>query len=392
MAIKGLFLSNAGIVGDRVQDFASAMLYLHAGGTAPLLAISSGMESEDGGDVIFSWFEEVKITNRAACVSGGTGTSVVVSDASAFVPGAVLLVEETGEFLLVTAVASNTLTVTRGIGGSTVVSITGAHNVVKVGTAHEEASNMPQAVMNQGQPFSNYQQIFRNTWSVSGTAKAITFQTGDKVAKSKREAAGFHSEDMERAYIWGTKHVGSLNGKPFYMMDGLLTQIAARGGKVRTQPGGGMTLAEFRDFLRDIFTTNVKGMPNERICFGGNIALQVLNEAARKDGVHNFDTGATEFGLKFSKFISPFGELTIMTHPIMNESPVWQKELYVLHPGGIKTKWLRRTFHDDYDRSGTRANGIDADQGVITSQTSIKAMAAATMGIYKGITTAVASA
>ena len=391
MAIKGLFLSNAGIVSDRVGDFAGALLHLHAGGTAPMLAISSGMESEDGGDTVFAWFEESKITGRAATVSGGTTTTVVVDDASFYVDGTVLLNENTGEVLLVTAVATNTLTVVRGIGGTAIVSIGGAHFLTKIGTAFEEASNMPVSVMNQGAVYTNYQQIFRNSWSVSGTAKVVQFQTGDKIAKSKRDAAGFHSEDMERAMIWGVKHVGTKNGRPFMMMDGVLQQIKARGGKVRAAAGGNLNLAEFRDFMRDVFTVNIKGMPNERIAFGGNIALQVLNEAARKDGVHNFESGETEFGLKFTTFQSPFGDLKIMTHPLMNESPVWQKELYALHPGAIKTRWLRRTFQDDYDRSGTRPNGKDADEGVLTSQASIKVMGAQTMGIYTGITTATAS-
>lgn len=391
MAIKGLFLSNAGVVGDRVGDFASVLLQLQAGGTAPLLALSSGMESEDGGDTVFAWFEEVKITGRTAVVSGGTTTTVVVADGSSYIDGTVLLVEETGEVLLVTASVNNSLTVTRGIGGTAIVSVGGTNNVVKIGNAYEEASDMPVAVMNQGTVFTNYQQIFRNTWSVSGTAKVITFHTGNKLAKSKREAAAFHAEDIERSMIWGVKHVATKNSKPFFMMDGVLSQIKQRGGKVRAQ-GASISMAQFRDFLRDVFTTNIRGMPNERIAFAGNIALQTLNEAARKDGVQQFETGATEFGLKFTKFISPFGDLNILTHPLMNESPLWQEELYVLHPGAIVTKWLRRTLTDDHDKSGSRPNGKDADEGVLTSQTSIKVMGAQTMGIFTGINTAVASA
>lgn len=391
MAIQGLFLSNQGIVSDRVGDFAGALLQLHAGGTAPLLAISSGMESEEGGDTVFAWFEEVKITGRTNCVSGGTGTTVVVGDGSSYVDGTILLVEETGEYLLVTAQSNNSLTVVRGIGGSSVVSITGSHNVVKVGTAFEEASSMPKAVMNQGSVYTNYQQIFRNTWSVSGTAKVIQFHTGNKLAKSKREAAGFHAEDMERAFLWGIKHVGTKNGNPFLMMDGILQQIQTRGGVVRAQSTN-VTQMELRDFLREIYTTNIKGMPNERIAFAGNIALQTLVESARKDGTHNFESGATSFGLKFMTFMSPFGDIKILTHPLMNESPLWQKELYVLHPGAIKTRWLRRTFTDDHDKSGSRPNGKDADEGVFTSQVSIKVNGASTMGIYTGIDTPAASA
>ena len=390
MAIKGLFLSNQAIVSDRVGDFAGAILHMHAGGTAPLLAISSGMESEDGGDTVCAWFEENKITGRTQVQSGGVTTTVSVTDASAYVPGMVLYVEETGEVMLITDVVDNDLSVTRGMGGTTITSLAGAEHVVKIGSAYEEASEKPQAVLNQGAVYTNYQQIFRNTWSVSGTAKVVEFHTGSKLAKSKREAAGYHAEDIERAMIWGVKHIGTRNGKPFFMMDGILSQIRQRGGVVQAQMTN-TSMADFRDFLRRVFTTNVKGMPNERIAFAGNIALQTLNEAARLDGSHEFSTGETDFGLKFSKFISPFGDITVMTHPLMNESPLWQSEMYVLHPGAIKTKWLRRTFTDDHDKSGSRPNGLDADEGVLTSQVTIKAMAGQVMGIYTGMDTPAAS-
>jgi len=391
MAIQGLFMSNQGIVSDRQGDFTGALLQLHTGGTAPLLAISSGMESEDGGDTMFTWFEETKITGRTNTVSGGTGTTVVVGDGSSYVPSTILLVEETGEILGVDATATNSLTVTRGLGGTTVTSITSSMNVVKIGSAHEEASSKPTAVMNQGLPYTNYQQIFRNTWSISGTAKSVSFHTGDRLAKNKREAAGFHAEDMERAMIWGSKHIGQKNGKRFFLMDGILSQIRQRGGQIQAQDGGSTSQEEFRDWLRRLFTTNIRNRPNERIAFAGNIALQTLAEAARKDGTHNFESGEAAFGIKFNKFMSPFGDLTLMTHPIMNESPLWQQEIYALHPGAIKTRWLRRTFTDDYDTSGSRPGGLDADEGVFTSEAAIMAMGAETMGIFTGMNASVAS-
>lgn len=390
MAVKGIFASDRQIVGNRVGDFASALLQVNPTGSAPLLALSSGMRKARAVDTIVTWFEENKITGRTAVVSGGTTTTVVVADGSSYVAGVILLVEETGEMMQVTAVSGNSLTVIRGLSGTTIASVSGSNNVVRVGNAHEESSAIPVAVVNQGFPRMNYEQIFRNAWAISGSAKAVQFHTGSQLAKNKSDAAFFHAEDIERAIIWSQKHIGTNNGQPFRIQDGLLKQIEDNGGQVATQ-GNDISQAELRDFLRLVFAHNIKGQPNERIAFCGDIALQTLNEAVRLDATQNFVTEDTEFGLKFHRFISPFGEVKLMTHPLMNENPVWQEELYIFHPAAIRTRWLRSTDSENFDSSAAGTQGRDADEGVITSEMCVEAMASSTMGIFRGINTAVAS-
>jgi hypothetical protein len=99
--IQGIFASNQGIVGDRAGDFASAILQLAPTGTALVLALSSGMGKESAQDTIFHWFEDSHQAGRALCASGGTGVTVVVDDGSKYVPNQILLVEDTGEIIMV---------------------------------------------------------------------------------------------------------------------------------------------------------------------------------------------------------------------------------------------------------------------------------------------------
>jgi hypothetical protein len=112
--IQGIFASNQGIVGDRAGDFASAILQLAPTGTALVLALSSGMQKEGAQDTIFHWFEDSHQAGRSNIVSGTTTTSLTVGDGSQYVPNQVLLIEETGEIVMVTAIAGNVLTVIRG--------------------------------------------------------------------------------------------------------------------------------------------------------------------------------------------------------------------------------------------------------------------------------------
>jgi hypothetical protein len=399
MAIQGIFASNQGIQGERVGDFASAILMTNPTGKAPLLGLTAGMPKESAQDTTFTWFEDAHESGRQACVSGGTTTTVVVADGSFYTPNTILEVQETGEHLFVTAAVGNSLTVVRGFAGTTVVSISGSHHVQKIGNAHEEGSAIPTPVTQQGAPRFNFVQIFRNAWAITGTAKAVKYLTGSKVAHNKQMCAMYHSEDIERSFIWGKKTLTTLNNKQFRTTDGILTQIETYGGTVETansDDGGGATPGDLsridlEDFIQEIFAYNIKDQPNERITFIGNKALAEINKMSFLDGSYQFTQGETKMGIKVTTVQTPFGDLKLMSHAMMNENPIWTHEMYVLHPGGIKKRTLRDTFPENLDGSSQGTQGRDADEGVITSEMGIQVGAAKTMGIYRNIQHAIPS-
>ncbi len=388
MAVKGVFASDQGIQGDRKGDFAAALLQVNPTGSAPLLALSSGMESADAADTVVTWFEENHISGRINLTNNaGTATSIVVDDASFTVAGAIYLFEASGEYVYVQSVSGSTLTVIRGFAGTTVTAIDGSSTpepIQRIATAHEEGSSKPTAVANLGFPRFNYLQIFRNAWDVTGTARNVEFHTGNLVAKNKRDAGFFHAEDIERAMWFSLKSIGVKNGKPFRTMDGVLAQITTN----VTAQGADIQQSDLNEHFETVFSRNIKGKPNERIAFCGNKVILTINKIAHFDGVNNLSPGQTEFGFKITKWLTPFGDITLMTHPLFSESPVWTENLYTLHPGAMRTRWLRRTHEDTNDRDGTRA-GVDADFGVFTSELTVEYRAELTGGKFTGINTAV---
>lgn len=399
MAVQGIFTSNQGIVGDRVGDFSSAVLQIYPTGTALMLALSSGMQKKAAGDTIFNWYEDAHISGRSAITGGGLTTAVTVADTSNWVPGSILMVEETGEYMLVTALAGLTVTVIRGLAGTAITSVSNGMNFYAVGNAREEASGLPTAVTQSGHPRLNYTQIFRNGWAISGTAKAIKFQTGNRTAKNKADCGMYHAEDMEKAMLWGKKHLGQLNGKQFRMTDGIVTQIEQYGGVVATAASkvngnatpGYLSLADFNEWMRQVFKRQIKGQPNERIAIGGDQVVAVINRCVQLDSVYQITQGESKVGISVWTIVCPFGTLKLMTHPLMNESPYWASQLYALHPGGIAKRVLRDTFNEDYDNNGNRIVGKDADEGAMTTEMGIEVGGAATMGIMRNITAAVKS-
>ncbi|HMD81653.1 MAG TPA: DUF5309 family protein, partial [Anaerolineales bacterium] len=276
LAVKGVFASDSGIVGDPKGDFATALLQEVPTGNAPFFALSSGMKSTPAIDTVVHWFEESHLSGRTTLAESGfddSETDMTVADASFLVAGAILLVETTGEQVLVTGVSGSVLTIVRGFAGTSASAATSGDGIQKIGTAQAEASEKPTAVMNVGDPIFNFTQIFRNTWNVSGTTAAVQYYTGNKVAKSKRDASLFHAEDIERSLWFGRRSNGTVGGMPFRTMNGLDAMITTN------VDGAGSTTnwQELEDFLRAIFEKNIKGEPNERIAFCGNQALSVIN-------------------------------------------------------------------------------------------------------------------
>lgn len=382
-AVKGVFASDSGIVGDVKGDFAAALLNEVPMGTATLFMLSSGMESENATDTVINWFEEGHHAGRTTLAEDldTSETGIDVADGSFIVPGRIGMIESSGEQVYVTAVTGNTLTVVRGFAGTTAaVASTGAGFQI-ISNAHEEASSRPVAVTYLGAPRFNYMQIFRDTWNISGTAQAVAFYTGSKLAKTKRDASMLHAEAIEKALWFGRKTVGVVNGMRFMTMDGMDAQITTN----VTAAGATTNWAQLDTFLRSVFAYNIKGKPNERVAIGGNGALAVLNDIARIEGMIQINVGQTEFGLNVNRWVTPYGNISLLTHPLFNESPLWTKDLRVFHPGAVKMRWLRRTFEDQYDRNGTRA-GVDADFGVFTSELSMQYMVERTGGRLTGLT------
>lgn len=388
MAVRGIFTSDAGIAGDKKVDFAGALLQTEQAGDAPFFALSAGMKNEPINSIVSVWFEEDFLTGRKLVSNNaGTGATLTVDDGSDVVPGQFYLIESTGELVYVTAVSGETLTVERGFAETSVQSIDGSGTPLglqRIGTAHEEASARPVSFANLGYPVFNYVHIFRNSWDASGTAQAVQYHTGDVVAKNRREAAMFHSEEIERALFFSKRSAGVRNGHAFRTMDGLITRIATN---VVAQAGGGVKWVDIREFVQDVTNIRIKGMPNERIGFVGNSVLNVVDNLAWNFGVVNLEPGATMFGMNIRKLRTPYGDINLVTHPMFNMSPIWTEQLVLFHPGAIVIRWLRPTHEDNYDRDGSRA-GVDADFGVITSELTCEYKVEKTAGLFTGMNTA----
>lgn len=365
--IKGIFNSDSGIQGETAPGFASAILRTQVGGTAPLLALSAGMKSQDlSGVWSVMWIGEQHNTGRlqvAANVASATTTSITLKDASSVLPNQFYLVEATGERIFVIDVSGNVLTVVRGFQDTTskAAAIATDAYIQRIGTAFPEASNAPSSAYELGMPDYNVTQIVRTGWDVSNTAAVITYKTGARVANSIKQAGQFHAEDIERILWYGRRFMMKAGGKPFRTMGGVEffnTQ------NITTVASNGTTgFSDINSFLETIFTRNIDGQPNERLAFCGNTVISVINEIVKDNSQMNITPGITDYGMRVLNWMCPFGSISLMTHPMFNQNAVWSRNLWLLHPASMVLRYLRRTM--PYAITG---DGVDAQRGGFTTE------------------------
>ncbi|KAK0039459.1 major capsid protein [Biomphalaria pfeifferi] len=397
MSIRGIFASHSGIVGERVGDIASRVLMLGYTGTAPLLALSSGMPKEGVVDTSYSWVEDSHISGNTQA-TGNVNTAVTtipVEDANIWTKNTIIMNQTTGEYMLITAINSDTsVEVLRAIGATTAQNITTGDRLQHIGSAYAEGSGKPDPVTQKGENRTNYVQIFKNGWAVTGTAKAVKFHTGSQLAYNRQQALGYHLEDLEKSFIFGRPTVRHINGQQLRISAGIRYQIATYGGLVESANAGGagqMNLDGIFSFMRRIFDRNVKGMPNERISFTGSGTLELIQQMVRKDTQYNITQGEDKYGIKVMKLTGFSGDLTLASHPLFTENSAWGKELLVLHPGLIKKRVLRESWEETFNTTQSNTNGDDKEEGYIGIELGWQAQAVETMGYMTNITTAVAS-
>lgn len=100
MAVKGIYVSDAGALNERNEGLANTILSEARGSAVPLFALSAGLAEENATGAVFSWYEEGIWTTRSvitAVPAPGTGNLLTVEDTSWITENMVMMIESTGE-------------------------------------------------------------------------------------------------------------------------------------------------------------------------------------------------------------------------------------------------------------------------------------------------------
>jgi hypothetical protein len=369
------------------KSFSTMITRLMPNGSAPLFGLTSMLSDETAAAVEHGFFSKTMIFPELKINNGGgyaAGATTFANDSTANVlPGMIMRIERTGENIIINSVTDATdVVVTRAVGTVAAAAILDNDDMYQVGTAFEESSVRPSANNIIPVRVTNLTQIFRNTWSISGSANSTEVIAGDSTeAENRHDCAAFHATNIESAIFFGQKSQGTRNGQPFRTMDGLINMIEAPanyppsyGGATNAWIAGSTTnWTQMLGYLDPVFdqTTDPKGA-RERLLFVGGTSKLVINEIARLNGQTNLMDGQTNFGMEFSTLTTPRGKFRVIEHPLFNTNSTWARMAVAVDLPTFRLAYLkgRKTSSKEFNTSGNQAadNGIDAVGGTLTTE------------------------
>lgn len=360
---------------ERPTSFRETILFLNPNGKAPLFALTEKLGSEKVDDPMFSWWNErnsvIRLTLGATAITT-SNTLTVAAGGLQLRPNQVIKVDVIGtaepssyvaanvELALVSSVTSDTaIVLKRGQFGTTPVALTtGTTFLTALGTAFGEGSTRPAAVSNNPTKYTNYCQIFRSNWAITGTADKTFARTGSAYKNDRERATFAHSRDIEMQFLFGipaevTDPSPQATGNKMRLTGGLRNFITSNVTIFQTTP----TVDTFFDASYPIWNWDTRA-GDQRMAFCGNGFLNSLNKLARNQT--NTVIQQTEvlkmYGMNLNVWQFPQGQIGFRTHPLMNIHAQYNYSAFIIDPTQLKYRYMRDTkLMENQQDNGTDA-------------------------------------
>jgi hypothetical protein len=387
---------------ERPKDFRESILFYNPNGTAPIFALTGKAGKKTVTDPQFFWWSEPNTLWRGVMSLGGgslgstdTTFTIASTDPTSTTPGALWstathlkqgdllrvepasdLVAYTQELVQVDTVLSDTqFTAVRGAGGTTPATISDGIGLSLIGSAYAEGTGAPRAVSRNPIKYTNYTQIFKDTYELTGTVTETFARTGDPWSNDKKRKMFDHARAIEQGILYGlpSETVGS-NGKPLRTMGGIrqflpasqITIWGAGGG----QPATPTTIFTLLDAIQPVFDIDTEG-GDTRIAFMGNQAIVELNKVlqASTNLRINFSQEVKIYGLDFKELILPRGRLLLRSHPLLSRHPLYKKSGFVIDFASLKYVALKG--RDTRTRDDVQLKDEDVRRGFVQTEASL---------------------
>ena len=305
-------------------SFSSGIRKISPNGWAKLFMMSAAMGKATIHDyVVRDAFEGLPystftLNSAAPAVAPNTVQTLDVVDSSRVIPNQIHMMAS-GERLFVISVAGNQVTVKRGMGMTAPALLPAGSSSFKVDDAFEEGSLRPMGMSSTPTMLENYTQIFRHTWSQTGSSVAIVNMFGQTFDTSLREhALNLHATSIEMALLMGEKSYATHKGQRLSTMDGVIAQIKRNAPQNVLQAPNVVTYSWLAKATRKLFDiTYNPGESTGRTVYVDSTALMALQELGRNYGMVMTDPATNVFGSIFTMFRTPNGTFVIQEHPLL---------------------------------------------------------------------------
>jgi len=315
----------------RPRNYRELFTLLEPSGNAPLNALLAMGQSESTNDPAFRNFRdelpERRMTVNGAVASTGTGSETITLDADNenkfAIAGSIVVNAATGEVMHVTADTTGTsLAVTRNVGGTAHAIADGAELFI-AGFAAQEGADTPTAVSFDAVMVENFCQIFRTSFSVTGTMNSTYLRTGDKQDEARVKALKMHMSDIERAMFFGKKDEDNASSaQPRRFTGGLMTSLTNK-WDVGTASSSAINAADGilteEEFDLALTETIFKFGSNSKIAFVGAKVANHLQQFGKDRWQPTQVEGA--YGVNLTRYSTFAGDLMVHLHPQFRQIP-----------------------------------------------------------------------
>ena len=326
----------------------------------------------------------------------GALTQIAISDDNMFIPSQVYEIPSTREQVLVINTTGNIAVLKRGVGTVSPQAAPAGTEMFFVGTANEEASFCPPGMAEGTSSLQNYMQIFRESWSMSGSAAAMDpalLYNPQTVARLKKEMMRRFMLGIERARIFGQREETVVNGKRLFKMDGIINMIYNYAPQNVIAAGATTTIADLEDMTDKLFDVTIEGaLSTSKMAIGGTKAMRVINALGRTAGTTEYTNSETSFGMVFSKFVTRRGSINFMLHPMFDSHPLYENALMFLEPSSMEPVHLRGRQSLVYNTDHLANNCQDAMSGGVLAELGLRVKVPEANGIILGLTAAACTA
>lgn len=384
-AIAGLRGTGDWATDERPKNFLEMILWLNPNGDTPINGFLAKSSTKATDDPEFSWFEEtldilqLQLNDATGMLAADTAV-VVDSGALNLVPGDILLVEKAGtnqtatydnELVRVTSVTNDTsFAISRGEAGTTAAPIADNDYLLNVGSVSEEGTASPASTTRNPTKVSNFTQIFKTTYSITGTAASTRTRTGDPIANDKKRKIFDHSRKLEYSWIFGQPFenlTGAVNGKPERFTGGFLHFLSSLATSRIVVKSANYTAGNIDVFFDDVFdvfdfTNPNGGTSDQRLAVVGNGALNAINKLAAHAGQVEFGDVVTQYGMELTRLRMPQGNIFLRSHPLLNRhKTVYTNTMIIIDPKGLQYRPLKG--RDTRFKDNIQANDEDSVKG-----------------------------
>lgn len=342
--VKTARTSQSGIASSRLKiDMGD--LYKLESNQGALMVATQQLGKKKAGNYEVKWHTSElrpKSTTLAAAITGAGSLTADLTNGSYVQVNDLLRIPSTGETVMVTAVSSNTATITRSWGATAAASAANGSEVLIIAPHYGENASLQAGRTVTEVAYSNLVALWRHNFEISGTLQAISEQGGtyhgSDVALQREDMLLSHKRDINLALLFS--EYGSSGDQR--SMSGLIEFIEVNGTS-RTDSTSAVTFSVFADNSKTMTRYNggrMLGIVSRQ--FATIVSKWAISTSGATVQVEN---GAKMFGLQVMDITTPTGQFRLLVDDAFEGTTYAKYAAFIAadKKGGPQWRYLRDT-------------------------------------------------